>query len=89
MYRNVFTIEEHLAISAELLAIREKLITLVCDCYNRGGTLKRRVKTTNLAKKALAAVDGLRSQMEERGFDAFPDKFSIHVYYPGQGKPRL
>jgi hypothetical protein len=74
------TLAEHEQLGEELHRIRARLVHLQVELANRYGKSKR---PGVLAGRTLAAVDALRSGLDDQLAHDDPDGFRPGVYYPG------
>jgi hypothetical protein len=74
------TLTEHEQLGEELHRIRDRLVHLQVELANRYGKSRR---PGGLAGRALAAVDALRSELDDQLARDDPAGFRTTVYYPG------
>jgi hypothetical protein len=77
---NPLTLAEHEQLGRELSHMRARLVQLQVELGNRYGVSKR---PGELARRALAAVDALRSGLDDQLAHDDPDGFRPGIYYPG------
>ena len=82
MSRNPLTLDDHRAIGVDLHRMRNDLLHLSVRLANSYGKTRR---STTLARRAQAAIDKLRCELDSQLCRDHPDHFDAHTYYPGAG----
>ena len=80
MKKTGYDLKQHLSTGKYLFDTRNKLLSLFCDLSKAYGKAS---KPALLAKRALTACDGLRSDLDNKVCEENPDREgTTKVYYP-------
>jgi len=76
------TFKEHVALGRQLYAMRQVIFGRAMRkvCRTRGTSSK----PNKVVDRLCSVLDKLRCEMDNQLCRDYPDKFDVHVYYPGQ-----
>jgi len=77
------SVEEHAAVAAELFSIRARLYAML-ETFNKFGSSD---VSSRYYVKLLAALDGLRSVLDDRAARDHRAEYTPRLYYPGAATP--
>lgn len=73
--------ERHVEIGNELKRIRGLLVTLAVEIGNAYPVTGQKGKAYRALGKAYSSIDQVRSELEERMYEEYPQEANTHIYY--------